>query len=256
MKFALVSGHRQEAEPGLSGVCPGCGGIAVARCGEVRIRHWACKGRRACDPWWENETEWHRAWKNQFPADWQEIVQLAGDGERHIADVKTGEGWVIEFQHSHITPEERRSRDAFYLKLIWVVDGTRRRRDRAQFFSAWREGVQVVKNSLLRRVFSDDCRVLREWASSDAPLFLDLGEEEALWYVLAKSAQGLTYVQPVSRAQFIEWHRSPGTEIARQFDEFVNELPKLIADSESRPGAQPVRWDPLQPRGVRRRFRF
>jgi hypothetical protein len=51
----------------------------------------------------ENETEWHRAWKDQFPPEWQEIVHLAGDGERHIADVKTGDGWVIEFQHSYIT---------------------------------------------------------------------------------------------------------------------------------------------------------
>ena len=47
------------------------------------------KGRRFCDPWWENETEWHRAWKDQFPADWQEIVHHAEDGEKHIADVKT-----------------------------------------------------------------------------------------------------------------------------------------------------------------------
>ena len=68
----------------------------VARCGEVRVRHWAHKGRRLCDPWWENETEWHRAWKDQFPADWQEVVCYAEDGERHIADVKTHAGWVIE----------------------------------------------------------------------------------------------------------------------------------------------------------------
>ena len=113
MKFALAHGQRQEAQPNLSGECPGCGRPMVARCGEVRVRHWAHKGRRHCDPWWENETEWHRGWKDRFPADWQEIVHPDGDGERHIADVKTGDGWVIEFQHSYIKPEERRSREAF-----------------------------------------------------------------------------------------------------------------------------------------------
>jgi len=46
--------------------------------------------------------------KDQFPADWQEHVQHAETGERHIADVKTSRGWVIEFQHSYLKPEERR----------------------------------------------------------------------------------------------------------------------------------------------------
>jgi competence protein CoiA len=125
MKFALINRQRQEARPSLSGECPGCGRLMVARCGEVRVRHWARKQSSVCDPWWESETEWHRAWKDQFPADWQEIVQHAETGERHIADVKTHRGWVIEFQHSYLKPEERRSRDMFYPKLIWIVDGCR-----------------------------------------------------------------------------------------------------------------------------------
>jgi len=228
----------------------------VAKCGEVRLWHWAHKGRLHCDPWWENETEWHRAWKDQFPPEWQEIVHLAGDGERHIADVKTGDGWVIEFQHSSITPEERRSRDAFYPKLIWVVDGTRRKRDRAQLINAWEKGVPVGGNAVVRRAFSDDCRLLREWAASSAPIFLDLGDAGVLWWLFAKSSNVSAYVAPYSRAQFIECHRSTATEIARQFGEFVSDIPKLIADYESRRRAQPFRSDPLQPRMSRRRFRF
>jgi len=55
-----------------------------------------------CDNWWENETQWHRDWKNHFPVEWQEVVQIAEDGEKHIADVKTSEGWVVEFQHSYL----------------------------------------------------------------------------------------------------------------------------------------------------------
>jgi competence protein CoiA len=122
MKFALVNGQRVEAQPHLSGDCPGCGSSMIARCGELRTPHWAHRGTRLlCDPWWENETQWHRVWKDQFPADWQEVVHRAEDGERHIADVKTQNGWVIEFQHSFLKAEERRSRDGFYPKLIWVV---------------------------------------------------------------------------------------------------------------------------------------
>ena len=40
------------------------------------------------------------SWKNQFPTEWQEIIQRGNTGEKHIADVKTKDGWVIEFQHS------------------------------------------------------------------------------------------------------------------------------------------------------------
>jgi len=170
--------------------------------------------------------------------------------------VKTGDGWVIEFQHSHIKPEERRSREAFYLKLIWVVDGTRRKGDRAQLFSAWKEGVPVGGNPLVRRAFSDDCRLLREWAGSNAPIFFDLGEIERLWWLFAKNTNGSAYLAPYPRAEFIECHRSTATEKARQFDEFVNDIPKLMAEYESHRRAQPLRRDPLQPRTSRRRFRL
>jgi len=257
MKLALVNGQRQEAQPNLSGKCPACDHPMVAKCGEFKLWHWAHQGRLFCDPWWENETEWHRGWKGQFPVDWQEIVHYAEDRERHIADVKTDRGWILEFQHSYITPEERRSREAFYPKLVWVVDGTRRKRDRAQLIRAWEEGVPFGGNSLVRKAFSDNCGLLREWAGSNAPIFFDLGEMERLWWLCAKSTNGSAYVHPFSRAQFIEWHRNTATGAARQFDEFVSDmLPKLIADYESRPRAQPLRWDPLQPRRLRRSFRF
>lgn len=255
MKFALVNGRRQEAQPNLSGDCPVCGRRMVAKCGEVRVRHWAHQGRRLCDPWWESETEWHRAWKNQFPADWQEVVHQATDGERHIADVKTGDGWVIEFQHSYIKPEERRSREAFYPKLIWVVDGTRRKRDRTQLINAWNDGVPIGKSAVIRKAFSDDCGLLREWVGGNAPVLFDLGEMEALWWLFAKGTNGSAYLHLFARAQFIECHRSTASESAREFEQFANDIPKLIADYESL-RAQALRWDPLEVRESRRRFRL
>ena len=89
LRLADIAGQRRKAEPGLSGACPCCGAPVIARCGKIRAWHWPHRSVRVCDPWWENETEWHRAWKNEFPTDWQEIIQTAENGERHIADVKT-----------------------------------------------------------------------------------------------------------------------------------------------------------------------
>jgi hypothetical protein len=234
MKLALVNGQRQEAQPNLPGKCPICDHPMVAKCGDVRIWHWAHQGSRSCgDRWWENETEWHRAWKDRFPIDWQEVIHHAETGEKHISDVKTDRGWVIEFQHSYLKPDERRFRDAFYPKLVWVVDGTRRKRDRAQFLKALNDGVSVGNNSMVRKVFSDDCALLREWADSNAPIFFDLGEMQPLWWSFAKSGNGWAYVAPYPRAQFIESHR--GTpQAAQAFDEFVNDIPKLVADYERR----------------------
>jgi competence protein CoiA len=117
MKFAVVGEERREAQPHLSGKCPFCGNAMIAKCGERRLRvwHWAHQETRTCDPWWE-ETDWHRGWKNQFPREWQEFIQRSETGEKHIADVKTDRGVVLEFQHSHLQPEERVRRENFYGK--------------------------------------------------------------------------------------------------------------------------------------------
>src|SRR5689334_12169298 len=115
MKFALVNNAKVEAVKGAHGTCRTCGSEVIAKCGEVKANHWAHKGNRNCDPWWEHETEWHRAWKNHFSGEWQEVVlkdELTG--EKHIADIKTEHGLVVEFQHSCINPEEQRKREGFY----------------------------------------------------------------------------------------------------------------------------------------------
>lgn len=95
----------------------------LAKCGPRVIHHWAHEGRRNCDPWWENETEWHREWKNLFPESCREVVHVAPDGEIHRADIRTPTGIYIEVQHSSMTDAERRSREAFYGNLVWIIDG-------------------------------------------------------------------------------------------------------------------------------------
>lgn len=116
MKFADVDGQRVFAFPSGRGTCRVCRGETLAKCGEFVQWHWAHKRGSPCgDTWWENESAWHRAWKNRFPEDWQEVpVFDADDRSCHIADVKTPAGLVIEFQRSTIHPEERRAREAFH----------------------------------------------------------------------------------------------------------------------------------------------
>lgn len=123
MQFAMVNSMRSEAKAGLKGECPTCGAAMVAKCGPRIMHHWAHATRRDCDPWWENETQWHRDWKNLFPKDCREQSFTAPDGEIHRADIITPTGIVIEVQHSAMTDAERHSREAFYKNLVWIVDG-------------------------------------------------------------------------------------------------------------------------------------
>lgn len=143
MKYALVTEKRVEAFPGGKGLCPSCHAEVIAKCGSFRIPHWAHLAIQECDSWGEKETEWHRLWKNNFPDRFQEYVQHdAETGERHIADVRTDHGLVIEFQHSHLDEKERAAREHFYGNMIWVVDGARLQRDYPRFLKGRRLDVR------------------------------------------------------------------------------------------------------------------
>src|ERR1035438_2803714 len=95
MQYAQIGVERREAFPGGRGTCPICGASTVAKCGRRVIHHWAHATRRDCDPWWENETDWHREWKSLFPEECREISYTVPDGEIHRADLVTPTGIVI-----------------------------------------------------------------------------------------------------------------------------------------------------------------
>jgi len=206
MKYALVNGERREPVTGAHGRCTACGGLTVAKCGQTKIHHWAHKSKLECDRWWENENEWHREWKNRFPVGWQEVVQRSDSGEFHRADVKTENGWVLEFQYSAIASEERLARIGFYEKLVWVVHGSRRKKDPAQFFGSLK-AVKLVEDSLFRRacdVVGDKSSLVREWCNEKAPVFVDFGEPEVLWCLLPCPAERRPVVVEVLRERFVE----------------------------------------------------
>ena len=178
MHFALINNNRVVAQPQLQGLCSCCFQPVISKCGTRKIWHWAHKSKTDCDNWWEPETEWHRSWKNNFPTNWQELSLLnERTGEKHIADVRTAHNLVIEFQHSHIDPQERTSREQFYKNMVWVVDGTRLRRDYPRFIKEWKsDGISEVRHTdhlgIFEVWFPEFC-FPEAWLKSSVPVVFD-----------------------------------------------------------------------------------
>lgn len=124
MEYSYVHGIKTEPQQGLVGICPRCGKEVFAKCGKIKLHHWAHKNLKDCDAWAEPETQWHRYWKNKFLKEYQEVVFTNPiTNEKHRADVHTAKGITIEFQNSPISLDELHSRDEFYNNLIWIVNG-------------------------------------------------------------------------------------------------------------------------------------
>lgn len=214
MKFALINNNRTTATKGAKGLCPNCGAELIAKCGDLKVNHWAHKGIRNCDPWWENETEWHRAWKSNFSTDWQEVIMTdETTGEKHIADIRSEYGVVVEFQHSHIDPMERIKRETFYKKMLWVVDGTRLKRDYPRFLKSMgkfrltnKKGYYVIENP-------EECFPI-SWLNSSVPIVFDYKGTETiqyasdrrypLYFLFPKSNNNQTIIAIISRESFIQ----------------------------------------------------
>ena len=203
MKYALQNNAKVVATPGATGTCACCGSALVAKCGSLKVWHWAHKSKKNCDHWWENETQWHRNWKNKFAEDWQEIVQISEDGEKHIADVKTPAEFVIEFQHSPISPSERISREEFYGDMCWIVDATRLKSDAAKFNRA-----PTLRNLSFPTLLSENVPVdffpsLLKWYSARPPVFFDFGNK--LFCILPTSEHSMHRLMfSVSHSKFVE----------------------------------------------------
>lgn len=215
MKYAIVNDEKREAERGLTGACPICEVPVKPRCGRIRVPHWYHPPGHF-DHRWEPETEWHRNWKNLFPKECQEVCHRAENGERHLADVKTVHGQVLEFQNSPISEEERASREAIYRPLMcWVVNGLKAKNDRRKFFEALRLRKVASTNPLTFVVSMEECVLLRKWESSQTFVFLDFGEaadandtvrfdQPVLWTLRPGTPKGQAVLMPVNRAHFVE----------------------------------------------------
>ncbi len=246
MRFALIDDKLIEAGPKLKGLCPGCFQPVIAKCGIRRIHHWAHHDIKNCDSWSEPETQWHRYWKNHFPIEWQEtFLPDKQTGEKHIADIRTSHGLVIEFQHSQIHPQERASRENFYKNMVWVVDGKRLKRDHPRFL----KGKTNFQNTDMPPGFflidyPDEC-FPSSWLGCSVPVMFDFSEGESmddlndvrndLYCLFPSRIGGKALLAVISRKAFIDavtngklvlWVRNWMNNIIKINQEWQNELAK------------------------------
>lgn len=122
MLYAIGSkGEKIRAARGVAGCCPSCGEGLIAKCGDIKIHHWAHKADGECDDWSEPESDWHLYWKSLVPPAHCEVV-IQRESIRHRADIVTTTGKVIELQHSQISPQEIAEREKFYRNMVWLFD--------------------------------------------------------------------------------------------------------------------------------------
>lgn len=165
-------GDKVKASPNTRALCVYCDAVMIAKCGEINRWHWAHEIYSRCDPWASGETEWHLEWKSLFPLNWVEIPIIKE--EKHIADVKTDKGVVIEFQNSPISPAEIRKRERFYANMVWVFN---------------------VQNASIAIFKKGDYFTLKwrwPWQSiirANCPLYLDVGN-----YEIAIKEERKTYI--------------------------------------------------------------
>ncbi|WP_044420291.1 competence protein CoiA [Pseudomonas syringae group genomosp. 3] len=212
MKLALFEGQRHAPAPGLQGQCPSCGAPVTAKCGNYKIWHWAHKTREHCDPWWESEGEWHRGWKDRFPQEWQEIPHQSSTGERHVADIRTPAGLIIEFQRSTIHPDEVLARQNYYGKMIWVIDGCKNEFDPINF-SNWRG--RPDEHGLAQFAVFGRSKLFERW-HTEKPVFIDFGKA-GFWRIAhynPKTKRGVALI--VNKEAFVQMASSGSTDFSAQ----------------------------------------
>ena len=124
MFYALDSDNNKiEATPKGRAICPGCDGEVIAKCGDIKIWHWAHAVSSKCDSWHESMTEWHKKWMNHFPLENREVMmQDEITGKKRVADVKLDNDVVLKFQYANLTHADFVRRNDFYKNVIWVMN--------------------------------------------------------------------------------------------------------------------------------------
>ncbi|CAB1076409.1 hypothetical protein D1AOALGA4SA_4205 [Olavius algarvensis Delta 1 endosymbiont] len=105
-----------------------------------------------------------------------------------------------------------------YRKLIWIVDGTRRKTDNKQFDKILKESRVIIQNPPTIRVpFPEECRLIKEWINRDSLVFFDFdgstrSEKSLLWLLYPKSNSSNTYLSYISSTAFIDLNNHDGFE--------------------------------------------
>lgn len=166
---------------------------------------------------------------------------------------------VIELQHSFLRVQEREARESFYGKMAWVVEGRRRKRDAMQFSNCIGPRVWSRPPFILHVALHEECALLRDWKSSQVPVYFDLGTSEegggvAFWRLDPISGMGRAYLTPVLRELFLKVHLE-GLDSERMFSEAVGVIVGTLQPAAYQPPSlSRVDWYIPKGRSGRRRF--
>lgn len=156
----------------------------------LRIPHFRHKRRGQCTCS-DGETEWHREWKSHFERIECDMGIDPVTGEHNRADAVVGNDFVIEFQHSHISDEEQKSRERFYGGkggMAWIVDANKKRPLKRLDDAIQNHDFTSIKeqpfNGMYFNVYFPDEVFPKEWLARPVGVIFDYGQDRDLIYLL------------------------------------------------------------------------
>lgn len=215
---ALVNNIVVEATKGAKGKCPHCRSDMIAKCGDIYTHYWAHKNKDDCDSWHESETIWHYIWKKTFGLEYAEKRITKGD-IWHIADIKTKDGIILEFQNSPISIEDIEKREEFYgERMLWIINGEKFKKnltvkdywedqDYRELMSLprppkqWRRSTPEIKKGENGEFFKWK-NPRKSWINVQRPVFLDFGDD-SLFRVIEGMGTSQIRGNYVSKKKFI-----------------------------------------------------
>ncbi len=208
MLFASINGEKVEARPRTVGICPLCDQTVISKCGEINVWHWAHQKDESCDSWYEPETEWHKNWKLSFGRDNCEVI-ISKEGRKHVADVYTQSGVVIELQNSSIQRAIVRQRKRNYdERKSWVLNGEAFKNNFEIYRARIDEDEEWVKygridNSSKKKMRFRWSHYRKTWCDVQRHVFIDFGDEDLFWVKAGMGTKGGEGVY-VSKQAFIK----------------------------------------------------
>lgn len=247
--FANVNGERKhisQVESGDLGLCPLCNRQLRAYHGEKNQWHWRHVNSLDCDPWHEGKTPWHQGWQDKFPREWQE-VPMRNETERHLADVRTLVGTVIECQHSPMDRETRQIRERFYGNMLWVIDGDAKKRMLDHFLENQNGRIEHLNQTPFWLVKEVATMLPAEWCESDKLVIFDFSKLPNLVALLpGKIHDGRRIIFKISRESFVEKMRArqilpcdPPEKIIAAINNLFHPRPVIVPQLLSRPQKRP-----------------
>lgn len=215
MIYAWIDGQkRQPLVKGEKTVCKDCGGTLVAVLPSQNIHHWRHKAGD-CDTWSEPEGPWHLKWKEYFSEECREVaLRDLLTNELHRADILYGQGsgleTVLELQHSHISEEERISRETFYKqgrRMFWLIhiDAPTASSKGWSFnisLDFKRKPVQHDTHTYgIMQWYGRSKQFIEKWKNSDAHVFFDF-EGRIFYLANTRFAEKLNKGVPLNKGEF------------------------------------------------------